>query len=292
MSRVNRGAKIKLMPHASRTFNKKRLTRNVSIGLISVILVILLTVNRQPPTVFAQSPLEKAQNDYSSQLQKYNQAKENYITAKANYNAFKTAASKNDAFVKTRDYLTQTNFLITNYLLVVKEYANQLNWESSSFKKDDTFKPIDDEVNYLQDNWHQFQKTTTLEDLPILANDLSKHLENSTNPITNKTLATYEVVKTEYLVNNFNQLSQKLIDFANTKVKENNRSIVNNWLSEINIIKRETDAHIIQSKADLEKVITDSPNQYQIDQVIQNTKLTQDELLKSRDLFKEILRII
>ena len=282
------------MPFYSLIVNRKSLIANyiaISLILIALLTFSLLITNHSSLT-FAQSPLEKAQNDYSSQLKKYNQAKESYITAKANYNAFKTATSKNDAFIKTKDYLTQTNFLITNYLFVVKEYANQLHWESSSFNKNDTFKPIDDEVIYLEDNWHQFQKTSTLEDLPNLANDLSKHLENSTNPIANKALATYEVVKAQYLVNSFNQLSQKLIDFANMKVKDNNRSIVNNWLSEINIIKRETDAHLTQSKADLEKVITNSPNQYQTNQVISNTKLTQNELIKSQNLFKEILRII
>jgi len=263
-------------------------------GIFFLIFFFLISslIPHHPALLFAQTPLEKVKNDYSVQIKKYNQAKEDYITAKSNYAAFNTAASKADAFLKTKEYLVQTNFLIANYLLVIKESSNQISWENLIYNKDTALKPIDEEINYLQENWRQIEKTSKLEDLPPIATQLSAHLENSTKPITNKVLTTYEVIKSEQAINRFNQISQKLKSFIEPRISEGNRSIVNNWQSEIDRIKKETEANMALAKLDFETFVVDRPNDYQKEKVLQSTKLISQELSKSKTLFNEILRII
>ncbi len=279
------------MPNTLLAVNPKQFTRNNKIKLFLIVFLFLLLITYHLSLVSAQTPYEKAKNDYSAQIKKYNEAKDNYITTKSNYAAFKTATAKTDAYIKTKDYLVQSNFLIADYLFVIKEFGNQINWSSSTYDRGGIFKTLDDEVNYLQENWRQIQSTSTLEDLPARADELSGHLENSTNPAVNKAMATFEVVKIQYILNNFNQLSQKLINFASPRIKADSRSIINNWQSEIDGIKKETETNLNQAKTDLEKVELAKPNKSQTDRVLESTKKAKDELSKSQDLFKEILRI-
>ncbi len=274
--------------------NAKRLTLNAKRLIIFLVIFSLLSAFsiKHSASIYSQTQYEKAKSDYSAQLKKYNEAKDAYVTAKSNYSAFKTATAKTDAFIKTKEYLTQANFLLVNYLFVAKEFGNQIHWENSNFSKEATLKPIDDEVNFLQDNWRKIQAASKLEDLPPTADELSKHLDNSTVPVVNRVGAIFEVVKIEYMLVSFNQVSQKLIGFVTPRIKADSKPIINNWQSEIDVIKKAVDTHLSLAKSDLEKVKADGPNGSQVNKVLESTDLAKAELLKSRNLFEEILRII
>lgn len=263
----------------------------VSITVI-FLLLLLPTQNNNWQNALGQTPYEKAKADYLTQLKKYNDAHNSYITAKTNYKAFQTAAAKKEAFEKTKIYLFETNFLLVNKLLVIKTFGEGINWDKSEYSKDELFKYLDEEIDFLQDNYPEIQQTTSLEQLPPLADILNTRLENNILPKADKAIATFEIVKTDYSHKNFQSLYGKVKDFASSRIIESNKAILSNWQSEMDRIDESVKINLEQSKVSLEKIRLDEKSNSAKNNVLKQTNTAKSELTKSLNLFEEILRFI
>jgi len=279
------------MPHASRTFNNKHLTINRKVKFFLLICLLLSIVSGQLSVVLAQSAYEKTKEDYSIQLKKYNEARNDYLTKKASFEAFQTATAKKEAFESTKKYLVETNFLLADKLHVLKEFGNTINWQNSTFSKGDMFNLLDEETNYLQNNWSDIQKTTALEQLPPIAEELKIRLDTSLLPKADKVIGTYEIAKTESTHSNFKDLTQAVSNFANSRATSENTAIVHNWQTEIDNVNAAVNTNISEAKDELDKIKLDRKSS-RVNRIFQLTKSAKDELKRSLNLFEEILRII
>ena len=279
------------MPNALRTFNNKHLTINSKVRFFPLICLLLSIVSGQLSVVLSQTPFEKAKEDYSIQLKKYNEARSDYLTKKTSYQTFQTATAKKEAFESTKNYLVETNFLLADKLNVLKELGNTISWQNSGFSKDDMFNRLDEETNYLQNNWSDIQKTTALEQLPPIAEELKIRMDKSLLPKADKVIGTYEIAKTQSAHANFKNLAQSVSNFANSRATDENSAIVHNWQTEIDNVNAAVDTNISEAKGELDKIQLDRKSS-RVNRVFQLTKSAKDELKRSLNLFEEILRII
>ena len=265
---------------------------------IAVLLILLapLTfsslISDHSSLVLGQSPLELSKENYSLQLTKLNDAHEAYITAKSNYLSFKSATAKNDAFIKTKEYLHQVDELLTLYLKLVRSFSDNANWQSSNFSKEEQNNIIQEESAFVSDHQAKIDKATTLEELTPLAKDLKTHLEESTNPRINKIIVTLDIVQTQSTSEKFNQLSARVNEFVASRIKADNKSLLINWQSETANIKEKTQNNLNLVLQSFTKIKDDRNNLYQVAQTLKVNKQAKDELKKSKDLFEEMLKVI
>ena len=258
----------------------------------SIFIIMLLAFSiKHPVNVYSQTPFEKTKEDYSIQLKKYNEARNDYLTKKASFEAFQTATAKKEVFESTKNYLVETNFLLADKLNVLKEFGNTINWQNSTFSREDMFNLLDEETNYLQNNWSDIQKTTALEQLPPIAEELKIRLDTSLLPKADKVIGTYEIAKTQSAHANFKNLAQSVSNFINPRATSENTAIIHNWQTEIDNVNAAVNTNISEAKAELDKIQLDRKSS-RVNKVFQLTKSAKDELKRSLNLFEEILRII
>ena len=264
--------------------------------LLAFLLVLALTIRL--PIAVGQSPsplsaLERARNDYNLQFTKYRDAQDEYTKTKAAYLSFKTAVSKNDAFVATKDFLIQIDQLYLVFITQVEEHGNALNWSKSNFPKDEISKALSEEKSYLADHKQKVQSTKTLEELPPLAQELKSHIENPFEPRLNKTLATFEVVETESVFEEFNSLSRILDRVVVFKLRAGEtKSILANWASEIKDIRDKTTEKLNEAKNELASKEGNTIPESDLEEISDLTKNTKTELMRSKPLFEELVRIL
>src|SRR3989344_1807735 len=146
--------------------------RKVLIPLALILLLQFSIFNFQFSIAQTQNPLDKAQNDYTFQFTKYRESQNKYITARSSYLTFKTAISKNDAYLATKDYLVQIDRLYHAYLLLVNENSNSLSWQNSDIPKGKLNQIIDEEIAFFDGHQKKVNDAKTLEQLTDLASDL------------------------------------------------------------------------------------------------------------------------
>lgn len=241
----------------------------------------------------AQSPLEKAQEDYTHQFTEFRKIQEKYTTARYSYLTFKTAAAKNEAFLKTKEYLNQVDNLYLAYLSIIKEIGNSLNPSKVSGEKEEIIKSLDSEYEYLKNHQQKLNQAQILEELPPQAEELKNYLETNTLPKVNKAFAIYDISETEASSDEFNNLSGVLGKFANTKIStDKNPTFFANWESEIENIRQNIELQNKETQKELEKTQGDTITSGQLEQITQFTTKSKNQLLRSKPLFEEILRII
>lgn len=282
------------MPRVWRTLNNLHLTFSKKVSILFVVLLIALSiVNSQLSIVSAQSALEKAQSDYTFQFTKYRDAQETYITARAGYLTYKTAVAKNDAYLKTRDYLAQIDKLYISFIYLVQEYGNQINWNTPNPQKENITKILADEARYFNDLATQLNQTKTLEDLPSQATKLKDHINGQFEPKLNKIIATYEVVEVDSNLGDFIKLTQTLDRIVIFKIRgQETRSILANWSTEIIDIREKTQNALDHAQEALGKL---SPEAASLADATNISKLSNEahrQLLRSKPLFEEVLRIL
>src|SRR3989344_8334435 len=154
--------------------------------LVRIICVIFaLFIFHLPFSYAAQSPLETAQSDYNFQYTKFRDAQEKYVSARSSYLSFQTAAAKNEAFLRTKDYLAQADNLFLSYIDLVKENGNSINWPGDTISKDNLTINLTQESTFLAQNKTSLEGAKTLEDLVQSAKDLKTHFEGITTPKIN-----------------------------------------------------------------------------------------------------------
>ena len=238
------------------------------------------------------TPLEQAKSNYILSLTKFNKAKEEYITAKSNYTAFQTATSKGDAFSKTKEYLLSGDDLLLVYLALVSAYGNESVWQSTSFDKIAQDNTILDETAFITNHRAITDSSQTLEQLPPLAQELKKQLENSTKPKIGKIIVAYDISQTEYTFESFRDTTQTLNDLVEKRISPENHTLLLNWQSEINDIREKTETNLSLAIVSYTKIKEDKNNSTQIKQTDKITQIAKDELKRSRNLFEEMTKIL
>lgn len=247
-------------------------------------------ISSQP--TLAQNNLNKSQNNYLSHLSKYRDTEQIYQNSKAAYVSFKTAAAKNEVFLKTKDHLIEVDDLYLAYFDYLNETANSLTWQGSQYNnKEDLVTKIKDESDFFSKNKDAIKSASTLEQLPQIATALDNHITSTTNTVIYRILAVYEYTRSNSLYLQFQAVSQKLTDKIKTKSEEGTSTLLSNWLSEINSI--DSQANNSLNKA---KILTDNTeNGFGVGQLDQLTIYTQEangQTKRSINLFKEILGVI
>lgn len=258
-------------------------------------LIILLSVTHISSPTFAQTTnaLEKAQKDYTFQFTKYRDAQEKYINAKSEYESFKTATAKNDAFNKTKDYLTQINKLYLTYIALIQENGNAINFSAHGDDKNKSDSILKGETGFFSEENKKIGSTKTLEELPPIAKEVKTHVAEEMTPKSDKVLAIYEVVQSEAALEDFKSLSRILDRVVVFKLRAGEtKSILNNWSSEIKDIQAKTEASTTQAREELGKTQDDRTTDGELNNIAEITKGAKAELKRSQPLFEEVARII
>jgi len=264
-----------------------------SLSLITYLSVKALTMGDHLPLTFAQTPKEKARQDYTFQFTKYREAQEKYSTAQAAYLSFQTATAKNDAYLKAKEFLSQTDSLYLSYIALVTEYGNSMDWQRTSLSKDKINTLEETEVSYFQTHQKQISQTATLEELPPLTQELKNHIEKSLSLKINKILATFEVAETESTFNEFSELSQTVRNkIASQSRSEETNSILMNWTSEIENIRKSSEVLKNQSIEKFNQKPQDTLEQGDLEEITKFTQEAKSQLKKSKPLFEEVARIL
>ena len=261
--------------------------------LVLLLIFFLSIVNGQWSIIFGQSPLDKARSDYTFQYTKYREAQNKYINARSSYLTFQTATAKNDAYLATGDYLVQIDNLYQAYLFLVNENGNSLGWQNSDISKDHINQIIDEEIAFFDNHRKKVKDAKTLEQLPDLATDLRSHRDKEFNLKINKILATFEVIEAQSAIADFNKLARDLDKIITSKIeKDQNQSILANWISEITNIKAKTQNYLTKAKELLEKTKEQTASGDELKDISSFAQLAKNELLRSKPLFKEVIGIL
>lgn len=253
---------------------------------ITVLFFSLFTFHL--PSVSAiTTPLDKAQEDYSYQLTKYTDLKDKYQVAKSSYLTFKTATSKNEAFLVTKEYLKQVDNVYKAYLLVVEERTNTVAWDYASVSRDDLHKKIEEEITFFDNNKKDIDNTQALENLPKAADDIRARVETQTLKIAFDTLAATDLAQIEETTALFHT-NYKLVDgLVSTKIQD--KQLYNNWKTELDGIQNNLDEAVETLKTKPTKTASYSA---------QNPRFSHDtskpiDILKStKNILREILKFV
>lgn len=240
---------------------------------------------------FAETtPLDKADADYAYQYGKYVDLHENYLSAKSTYTTFKTATAKNDAYLKTKDYLKQVHNVYISYLLLAKEIGNTFDWGDNAKNKNAIAKNLDAEISFFAENSKKLDKTQTLEELPQIALDLNNHITDISNPLINGTLVTYNLVETQTRIKQLITLAIELDNYAKNKLPaEKYNAFFANWNSEIKKIQQNA-----QKALDSANIISGGKTDFSDSDVTSTSDKTQAiqlQLKQANTLFEEVLRL-
>lgn len=257
----------------------------VSIALVFAAVYLLHTTNN---VLLAASPLETAQSDYNFQSSQFRNVKERFANAKAAYISFKTAASKDQAFSTSKEYLTQASTLYIAYYALVKEYGNSLDWSDKSDVHTKLATTMDDASTYFLQVKDAVTRAQTLEDLTKIAADIDKNLKDKFDPQTYYTLANYELASGKQLYRQFLELAQKL---GESKQSFANSSTLLNWQTEIDDIKAKSTISINSAQDQLDHMPQTRVNTGEVEQIKKAVDGTKKELLRAKPLFLEAAKL-
>lgn len=253
-----------------------------------VLLILFLSINFNTLNNTAGAQISQRQN-YLNQLSQFNKASEEYITARSGYLSFQTASSKNQTFIKTKQYLEEANKLYQEYANLVKAIGEKVDWQNTSFNKDNQFKIIDAELEFLKRNLEKTTSTNTLEELPPISLELKDRIDSSTNTRISTALTVFNIASVESTHVNFKTLSNDLINFTKSQIGETNPSLVANWQSEIESINDNVEKQLATTKQELEKL---SENQTPSEEIIKTINQAKVNLARSKNLFAEIIKVL
>lgn len=253
----------------------------------NLIIFFLIFFLNFPKLILAQETNFK--QNYLNQLTKFNGAQEEYITAKSAYLSFKTATSKNQAFIKTKSYLREANLLYSEYIKLVEAIGNKVDWQNSTINRDDQINVINSELNFLSGNLDKIESSQTLEELPQIAQDFKNQIQTSTKPKIDMVVVNFNIASAESTKAEFNNIATSLIELATVRTDASQASLIANWRSEIENINSSTQDLLDESKTELEKLGETRSIPQNILDKITRAKL---ELKRSKQLFLEILKIL
>lgn len=260
--------------------------------LFSALFITPISYARTPLETTTISPLEQAKQDYAFQTTKYQETREKYLAAKNNYMAFKTAVSKNEAFIQTQQYLIQVHNVYITYLFVADERSNLYDWGTTSFNKDEQHKLIQDEVKSLEILKEEATKLTTLEETVAHSQKLKSQVSKKTLPIAYKLLVRTDLAQLLELEYLFGQNAQKIDEYATENIPENDRALLLAWQVEVTKTKNRIRLALTPKSAEVEAL---SPNlSFKLNKLDYEFTTTPERRLFSPtvNLLREILNLI
>ena len=258
--------------------------------IVAILFLSLVVTSAKFFPAYSTTPLEQAQIDYSYQLTKYQDAKTKFDRLYANYTTYKTSIAKNDLFQETKDYYNQICDLYIAYFLLVNERSNSITWESSSYKKDDQYKLLTDEITSIQNIKKNAQNVQKLEDFNSLFKDLNDNITKTGLPTANFVLKTTDVVQIEAVAANFNKTVDTLDQYAKSKIKDNNKNLYEDWKSKIDTSKK-----TIQDEVDADKkflILYTSPTNAATATFTPDNPNAQNIFNQTKELLREILKYV
>ncbi|OGD88569.1 hypothetical protein A2693_03645 [Candidatus Curtissbacteria bacterium RIFCSPHIGHO2_01_FULL_40_12] len=241
---------------------------------------------------FAQESLEKARADYSFQFSKYREIQKEYQSAKSQYESFKTATSKNEAFLKTKDYQAQIDNLLIAYVLFVNEAGSKVNWQSNAPDRNKITESFEAENSYFKDHREKVQKAQTLEELPPLAKELNEHLNKITFLKIYRALSVYELTHVNSTFDNFNKIYNSLNEYISGKNSGQSNSVISNWQSEMTSITMQAETNFVRAQKKYSQIKQETASKGEYQEISLYSTKTSQELKKTKILFDEILRIL
>lgn len=263
--------------------------RKLLLSLTSFSLFSLITIHYS--LLSAQTPLQKAQEDYSFQFTRNRDLHDKYLVSKSSYESFKTAASKNEAYLSSKNYLKQVDEVYIAYLLLVKEYGNNVDWQDNNPTREKIVSKIDLEMNFIRDHEQKIEAAKTLEELPTLAANLKEHILQVTLPTVYWIGTNYELTESKNASKNFDTLVQKINEKIVAKYSPQD-SIFLNWQSEIAQVKTSSQTQIDRANEIFSRVKSEQISEGDFKQISQTANQAKDEIKKSQLLLGEILRLI
>ncbi len=260
--------------------------------VFSIVFSLLVLTGITAIPTFARESLEKARSDYSFQFTKYRESQSAYLSAKSQYESFKTATSKNEAYLKTKDYLTQVDNLLIAYVLLLNEGGSKVNWQSNAPERVKITDSLQIEIVYFKDHQQKIQAAQTLEELPPLANELKDHLEKTTFLNSYKALSAYELTHANSAFGDFENIFNSLEQYISDRKIDQNNTVILNWRSEMTRIKEQTKKYLDEAAIKYSKTKDETASKGDWDQISQNSARSSQELKKSKVLFDEIIRIL
>lgn len=255
------------------------------------ILVLLLVSFSFSPFVFGKTALENAKDDYTFQFAKYQEAKTNYLQDKSAYEKFKTAISKNEAFVSTKDYLLQISKLYSSHLLLIEERGNEINWSGREDQRGKTLKLVEEELGFLNDFSTKTNSTQTLEELTAQAVNLSSQIQKQTLPKVFKILSIYEIAEAKASLDNLDSTTQVVESYL-AKYPSQSQSVISNWRTEIDAIKNSANSSIQRAEQVIAKTAENTAKLNEFQEISLRTNSAKSNLKRSKNLFEEILRLL
>lgn len=253
-------------------------------ALLAPLTVLILAAN-----VNSQTPLETAQNDYSFQTVKYQEARAKYENSIANHQAFNTAVSKNDAYLKAKDLAVQINNVYISYLLLVDQRSNLYDWGKGRYFKNEEHTKIEAQIKMLEELRLEAQALDTLEAAKPYLEKLKKHVEGKTLPSAYMLLVKTDMSQLFETKYDFEQTSSQLESYLEKRVTNENRPIYTNWqslaagaLEKIDVAIKTKEEEV--SKINPNKQIKANQNSYDF-----NTDSQRKLFTGTQDIFREII---
>ncbi|MBI3342207.1 hypothetical protein HY024_03735 [Candidatus Curtissbacteria bacterium] len=268
------------MPHKTLIVNRQLL-----IGII--VAAFFLAGARPLPPAHAATSLETAQSDYNFNYSKFRDSQERYVNAKNSYLAFKTAASKDQAFAATKDYLNQVTALYPTYLGLVNEYGNSLSWQDSADVHTNLVKTLAEMSNYFVGQRQQINDTKTLEELSGLGAPMRDKIEKEINPQINFVIANYEVDDAKDTFATFESLSTQL---GQNKQNFAKSTILANWQTEVDSIKEKAQKSLANAKSRLADIKDNKATDSDVQAIHIQVTDEKSQLKKTNPLFMEASR--
>lgn len=236
--------------------------------------------------IVAATPFETAQQDYTFQYTKLRDAYDKHISTLKGYQNFKTATSKEQAFVNSKAYVEQACQLYLAYSSLLREYSNGVVWDSQQEKYDGVISKLDAIDKYFTESRKNAQEAKTLEEVAQLSSQLKEKLSKELDSDLNIVHANFDFISTSNLFDEFKRLA---VSLGGGKI--NASSIFSNWQSEISDIETKTDKSLKDADNALKQYKSRKMSDSELDNVKKHTNAARSQLGRSKSLFGEAVKL-
>ncbi|MBI4037865.1 hypothetical protein HY382_02370 [Candidatus Curtissbacteria bacterium] len=240
--------------------------------------------------ISARNNLEESSNNYKTEYTNYRNNQENYLKSKAAYKSYQTVASKNDAFLKTRDYLKQVDSLYLTYFELLRTILESKNGKNNEVLFLETKNLLDSETRFISDHKIKVENAKNLEELPPLAQELKQRLEKEIMNTSTLSIAVTDYLETASLLNEFSDISS-LVQNQIDKREDFASSLFQNWKSELLILNNESQSSIETAKKTIDNRLV-ANNRIDYEEISISLNKVRERMARASKLFEEIMKVI
>lgn len=249
-------------------------------------LLFLLTSSQ----ILAQNSLDSVNNNYKVEYTNYRNSQEAYLKSKAAYKSYQTVASKNDAFLKTKDYLKQVDSLYLSYFLLLGETLKSKEAKDNEPLKKEAANLIDSEIRFVKDHQNRVDSAKNLEELPPLAQELKQKLGTDGANISSLALSVVDYLETSLILSDFVNVSSQ-IQGEIDKREDASTSLFQNWKSELQILQNESQTQLDNARKAIDKRQL-TGNKIDYEEILNYLEKVKAQMARASKLFEEIMKVI